>query len=356
MLAYRYVLFGFCLESDYAFRTPMTAAPLGAVPDLRFQLVNVAAAHAFEAEQRLFQSSDKNRFGESSVEAYATSAGFVMRFPRVADFWLAPGEIRCELVNPAYDFMVEICLLGHVMAYYLELTDRAALHAGAVVVNDRAVLFAADRTGGKSTLVASLVEAGFPLLADDISALIEQNGRVHCQHGFPQMKLTPEQARRFVGEVEGFPLVHPAFTKLSVPAERVGKVVSSSLPVACVYLLARRPEHAPGEGEITIDTVVAGEAMIQLVRHAFLAHLFDSHSDCPLLGKQDGANGSRLHASRFQLHARIAQSVPVKRLCYPSGYEHLPSVHRAIAADLTVPAVDSTAIASLGRGCMGAGR
>lgn len=340
----RHVLFGFCLETDYRFRTPMSAAPYDRACDLRFQLVLIAEVHAFEADTCLFQSAEKNRFGESIVQGYASPTGMVMRFPRVADFWLSPGKIRCELHDPELEFMVEICLLGHVMAYYLELSGLAALHAGAVVHGEKAVLFAADRTGGKSTMVASMVEGGFPLLADDISALTAHDGTVYCRPGFPQMKLTPEQAARFVGEFDDFPLVHPSFAKLSVPASRVGEVVSATLPVACIYLLERclPGKQAEGADRVRIEPVAAGEAMIQLVRHAFLMHLLDAHVDCRLLGQAQSSAKHGLKASRFHLLARIAQSVSVKRLCYPSGYEHLPAVHRAIEADLATPAADAT--------------
>lgn len=340
----RHVLFGFCLETDYRFRTPMTPAPPGRAHDLQFQLVQVAEPQTFEPVTCLFQSAEKNRFGESSVQGYALPTGIVMRFPRIADFWLCPGKIHCELHDPSLEFMVEICLLGHVMAYYLELSGLAALHAGAVVHGEKAVLFAADRTGGKSTMVASLVKEGFPLLADDISALTAHEGTVYCRHGFPQMKLTPEQVERFVGDFDDFPLVHPSFAKLSVPASRVGEVQSTTLPVACIYLLERGLPGKPAGGaeRVRIEPVAAGEAMIQLVRHAFLVQLLDAHAHCRLLGQAHSSAKQGLKASRFHLLARITQSVPVKRLCYPSGYEYLPAVHRAIEADLAKPAADAS--------------
>ncbi|MCG6656300.1 hypothetical protein HOP52_00720 [Halomonas campisalis] len=339
---HRHLLFGYCLETDYPFRTPMTAAPSDMQPDLRFHLTHVTPPPTLLEETSLYQSPDKNRFGERVVQAYAAPAGIVMRFPRIADFWLSAGEIRCELHAPALEYMVEICLLGHVMAYYLELSGVAAIHAGAVVVDDRAVLFAADRTGGKSTLVASLVEAGIPLLADDISALHYHDGSVVCRHGFPQMKLTPEQAGRFVGETDTFPLVHPAFAKLSVPAGRVGRVASATLPVACIYLLERRlaGDIDAADGAVRIDPVAAGEAMIQLVRHSFLVHLFDAHAEWPVFAEASEEGESRLHASRFQRLARIAQSIPIKRLWYPSGYAHLPAVHEAVRLDLHASTVN----------------
>ncbi|MGL6214466.1 MAG: hypothetical protein ACRC19_11425, partial [Billgrantia desiderata] len=154
-------------------------------------------------------SPTKNRFGEPDLEIYAVAGGSLMRFPRVADFLVAPGRIDCRLQDGEVGFMVDLYLLGDVLSYYLEMTGVSALHAGAVAHEGQAVLFAADRTGGKSTLVTYLVAAGFHLLADDISALEPSDAWVTCRHAFPQLKLTPEQAQRFLGSADGFEPVHP---------------------------------------------------------------------------------------------------------------------------------------------------
>lgn len=172
---YRYRVFGLCLETAYPFRTPMTTASPEAESELLFDCQIVCDSRDLSASYCLYRSSGKNVHGESAVQLYVTTTSYIMRFPRVADFVLRPGIITCELCDPECDYLVEVCLLGHVMAYYLELTGVAALHAGAVAVSvgttEGAVVFVAERTGGKSTLVASLVDAGFPLLADDIAAL-----------------------------------------------------------------------------------------------------------------------------------------------------------------------------------------
>ncbi|GGX80251.1 hypothetical protein GCM10007160_04690 [Litchfieldella qijiaojingensis] len=331
---HRYRVFGLCLETDYRFRTPMTAAPPEDDTQLLFTCLLVLHSRRLSAAECLYLSPSKNLYGESAVQIYATQSCFIMRFPRVADFVLNPGEITCELFDPECDYLVEVCLLGHVLAYYLELIGVAAMHAGAVAVGERAVLFVANRTGGKSTLVASMVAAGCPLLADDIAALEVQNDVVVCRHGFPQLKLTPEQAIRFAGHSDGFPLVHPAFSKLNVPAEKVGAVSTVSLPLTCVYLLQRSDRSA----EIQITPVSAGEALIQLIRHAFLAEALGGHGSWSGFAGDEigdnGVNGGGLSASRFYHLAEIAQGVSVKRLRYPSGYDQLPQVHAAIFADL----------------------
>ncbi|MFC3285476.1 hypothetical protein [Litchfieldella rifensis] len=341
MKQHRYRIYGLCLETDYRFRSPMTPAPLEEETELRFSCVLATHGRSLSADDCLYLSPEKNRYGESVVQLYAMSSGYLMRFPRVADFLINPGEITCQLYDLRLDYMVEICLLGHVLSYYLELSGIAAIHAGAVAIDNRAVLFAADRTGGKSTLVASMVEAGFPLLADDIAALEERSGTVACRHGFPQLKLTPEQALRFAGHADGFPLVHPAFSKLSVPAQQVGQVATVALPVARIYLLERRVRDAVVDHEagVRLAPVAAGEALIQLVRHAFLAEVLDGHGSNNgfYRGDDNGAEVGGLRASRFHRLAKITQNVPVKRLRYSSGYELLPQVHAAILTDLNLP-------------------
>lgn len=334
-MAYRYWIYGLCLETAYRFRTPLTVAPATATCDLRFLCVpgdlggsdsDTAVPPSADA---LYLSQERNWCGEHVLEIYATADGRLMRFPGVADFLVSPGRIVCRLHNAELGFMVDLCLLGHVMSYYLEMTGVSALHAGAVVHDGQAVLFAADRQGGKSTLVTSLVAAGFPLLADDIAALEPSAEKVFCRHAFPQLKLTPQQALRFVGSAEGFELVHPDFPKLSVPADRVGSIATQALQVARIYLLERR---APDDADVAIrmEALGPGEALIQLVRHSFLAEALGEHGTV-------GARGGELETAvrvRFQRLAAIARNMVVKRLCYPSGYHHLPEVHRAVLADL----------------------
>lgn len=340
MKSNRYCVFGFCLETDYRFRTPMTAALPEAETDLLFTCRLVAHSYSTPTNDCLYLSPAKNRYGESALQVFALKFGFILHFPRIADFILRSGEITCELFDPKLNCMIEICLLGHVMSYYLEASGVAALHAGAVAIGDRAVLFVADRTGGKSTLVASMVQAGFPLIADDIAALESINGTVVCRHGFPQLKLTPEQALRFAGRANGFPLVHPDFSKLSVPASEVGSVAAASLPVSCVYLLERRTDGYDGDDSaprIQIEPVLTGDALTQLVRHSFLANIVERRgalSDFSCGDGRSGRGGEEWHISRFHRLAKMAQGVSVKRLYYPSGYKKLPQVHAAILEDV----------------------
>ena len=61
------------------------------------------------------------------------------------------------------------------------------------------------------------------------------------------------------------------------------------------------------------------EAVIALVRHSFAARAVQA------LGWQP---------RRLRFFADLAQQVPLRRLSYPSGFQHLPRVGQAILRDL----------------------
>lgn len=59
-----------------------------------------------------------------------------------------------------------------------KLTDKVAIHAGAVAYRGSAILLPGPSRAGKSTLVAELVRRGFVYFSDEY-ALIDREGRVH---------------------------------------------------------------------------------------------------------------------------------------------------------------------------------
>lgn len=344
---YRYTVFGLTVESDREFRTPMAGASAADPVDLRFRCsINnapgAAPAPAPGGAQRIYASDEKTPDGSHVLEIYAAAGQRVMRFRGRIDFVLRPGDISCRVYDPSLEYLIEICLFGHVMAYYLELIGLPALHAAAVEADGCAVLFAAEQGEGKSTVVASLVAAGLPLLADDIAALQLTDASVVCRSAFPQLKLTPEQAERFAGGADRLPLVHPGFAKLSVPAAAVGRFSAAGAPVARIYLLDRRPAGGTGDRP-SIETVPAAQALLKLVSSAFLAELLDSvHEPFPFAEAEPSAeaqpasrNGAAdLRRARFRRLADVLRLVPVRRLRYPSGYQYLPTLVDAVRADL----------------------
>jgi hypothetical protein len=233
----------------------------------------------------------------------------VLRFPGQADFWLADRRIEARLLDPASGADLEMRLLGPVLAYWLERAGIPVLHAAAVEMGGRAVGFLAGSRGGKSSLAAALVEAGRPLVTDDLLPVEQRPGDLYALPGYPQMRLWPEAARRFAGaEADELPRVHPQLDKRRLP---VARFHGEPLPLGRLYL----PERRPGT-EIAIRPVSPRDALIELLARSFIPQL--------------AASGGR-EGERFDRMARLAERVPVYRLIYPEGLDRLADVVRAVA-------------------------
>ena len=246
----------------------------------------------------------------------------MLRFTEIADFFLWPEHIFCNLLDPAYGYLVEIQLLGIVLSFWLERQGIPMLHAAASVVENRAFAFLSANRGSKSSLAAALMQSNYPLLTDDILPVGKCYNRFIGHPGYPQMRLWPDQAVYFLGHYQELEHVHPAYSKRRVPVgvDGLGTFCETSKPLACLYL-PQRHDPSNGVGAIEIGPVSPGDAVIELVRHSFLATIVEA------IGLQE---------ERLGFFAQLALQVPMRRILYPSGLEHLPSVREAILKDIEV--------------------
>ncbi len=327
-----YRLYGLTLASDFPFTYHLTRADgpraddsrADTPSDLRFSCLPESPDPAFwDRAERLYAAESRN--GEHSG-LYRCGEREVLRFAGIADFYLRPDEIICHLRDPAYAYGVEVWLLGTVCAYWLERRGWPAIHASAVVVEGRAAAFLAQNRGGKSSLAAALMQAGCPLLTDDILPL-ELRGQVPTgRPGYAQMRFWPDQAEHFaehvgeLGHVDDLGRVVPHLDKRRVPVGPggMGTFCDAAQPLACFYLPLRRAADDPST-EIRIEPAAPMDGLKELVRHSFLPNLVEA---------------AGLQPQRLKLLAHVAQRAPLRRLSYPSGVEHLPRVRQAILDDL----------------------
>jgi len=230
-----------------------------------------------------------------------------------------------------------------VLSFWLERQGIPALHASAVLIGGRAVAFLSSNQGGKSGLAATLMQSVHPLLTDDILPVEEQDGVFLGRPGYPTIRMWPDEAACFLGAYEHLPLVHPELTKRRVPVggDGFGSFCDTSQPLACIYLPDRRdasgasttpeisavghpgrhpsqPDGAVPNTDVEILPVSPRDAVIELIRHSFSAHQVEAAGLAP---------------QRLNFFARLAQQVPMRRLIYPAGFEHLPRVREAILGD-----------------------
>jgi len=110
--------------------------------------------------------------GRSGADWAMEDDAFLLKISRVARFLIRGGvEIVFE-PEPGHDLGdVTLYLLGTCFAVLLQQRGSIVLHASAVSVGGRAMLFCGQSGAGKSTMAAMLCERGYALLNDDVCSL-----------------------------------------------------------------------------------------------------------------------------------------------------------------------------------------
>jgi hypothetical protein len=310
-------LFGIDLASDFPFATCLDAGE--GPPEVTFSICLVAPEPpAWQQSPPVYISPWQTESGASASLLYRTPGFEVLRFPELLDFYLWPERISCHLLDARYHFLIELRLLGPVLAWWLESRGIAALHASAIAAGGRAAVLLSTHGAGKTGLAAALMRAGCELLTDDLLPVEERSGTFLGRPGYPQMRMWPDEAVHFLGGYEGLSLVHPELSKRRVPVgpDGYGAFCDDPLPLACLYLPERLPDS---EVPVEIREVSPRDALIELVRHSFSPYLVEA---------------AGLQPARFDFFARLVTKVPVRRLSYPTGFSRLPEVADAVLRDL----------------------
>ena len=278
---------------------------------------------AWEQAEMVFDSPYLLPDGSPHLQLWRQGDATRVRLPQLATYDLTPTSILCYPIGGVSETTLQLNLLADGLALWLELRGCLTLHASAVVVDGGAVGWLSHSGNGKSTLAATFVQAGYPLLTDDILP-VETRGDIFIgRSGYPRMRLWENEAQHFLGHYADLAKVHPTITKRWVPigADGIGAFCDTAQPLRCLYVPERREPVEAGTA-IEIAPISARDAVVDLIRYSFESYAIEA------LG---------LQTRRLDLFARLARQVPIRRLRYPSGLEYLPRVRAALLDDLRNP-------------------
>jgi hypothetical protein len=213
---------------------------------------------------------DFGRVGPPPSRANAIASG--ERF-RVTDagiylFWNGVGTLLVRdgisiTVDPepgADENVLRSVILGAGFATLLHQRGRLVLHASAVAVGGRALVFLGTRGQGKSTLAMALHARGHALLADDVAAVVLGVSPPVVVPAYPQINVSPATLMAFSHDPIKHRRVEPEIEKRAFPVPELFS--DASVPLTNIYVLDEGPENV-------LESIPPREALIELMRHSY---------------------------------------------------------------------------------------
>jgi hypothetical protein len=209
-------------------------------------------------------------------------------------------------------------LLGSILGWVLRLRGVVCLHASAVVINGQVAVFLGAAGAGKSTTAAAFAQRGYPVLSDDVVALVDQGTTFWVQPAYPRIRLWNSSVAALYGSPEVLPRIvptHPTWDKRYIDLTQPGyQFPQHSLSIAAVYVLHERSDaqNCPSIGPMPIQ-----EQLITLVTNTHTNYLLDKQQ----------------RAQEFEVLSRLVKHVPVRQMTPHPDITHLPQLIDTVLED-----------------------
>lgn len=297
---YLYDAFGLCINSSIAI--PELLPSSSSKSDVVLEVAPLNKTPPPLEERGFF-------FDITSDEAY-------LYWQQVGGFLVKNGRQIFVEPNPGVqEKIVRMPLLGVVSAVLLHQLGRLVLHASAIAIDGRAVVFVGEKGRGKSTTAATLYSRGHELISDDVVAVdLTSSEEPMVIPGYPQFKLWPDSAISSLGEApETLVELAPKFEKRARPV--TGRFAREALPLGCIFVLEFGDE-------LSAEAISPQEAIVEMIRHSYMSRFKDK-----LLR---GATAKH-HLGQC---ASLASRVPVLRLTRLNSLPSLSSIAELVEAQI----------------------
>ncbi|MGH9574795.1 MAG: HPr kinase/phosphorylase [Candidatus Acidiferrales bacterium] len=258
------------------------------------------------AEELAYTSVINTPSGEPALKLYRTQAGTNhLIYSDGTEFWLDPlaGRIWARWPDSLSLHDVTLYLLGPVFGLFLRLRGVVCLHASAIALHERAVLFLGDPGAGKSTTAAAMSMRGHSLIADDIVGILERDGKIFAVPAYPYVSLWPQSAEMICGPDTKLPTLLPGFEKCRFAPSAFQH---SPVPLGAVFVLG---ERSTGENLPGIEELPPRDQLLALIANSYATRALSEKS----------------RAEEFQLFGRMVGAVPIRQLFAHSDPARLSS-------------------------------
>ena len=267
--------------------------------------------------RRGFVRSDK-RFAEFDVSAIVHRPGLSVRATKDYFFIDWNGVAAC-LIEAGTDVTLEVVdgvdekdliplITGPILAVVLHQRDQLVLHASAVEIGGKAIVFLGGKGFGKSTLAAQLHTIGQQLLSDDIVPVTFANGVARTAPGHPQIRLFPDSVESIGLEPGAMPRVNTWIDKRHFSPD--GEFRAEPLDVGCIFVLEMGDE-------VVIRELNAYSAFIEIARNTYTG---------AFLAETDNLGGHFGHCEK------LVKAVKIFGLSRPHDFDRIAEITEAVVS------------------------
>lgn len=154
--------------------------------------------------------------------------------------------------------LLNLYILSEALGLILYQKGFFLLHASAVKIGERVVIFAGSPGAGKSTTATAFAKYGYTVLADDMVAMkLDKTGQVMVYPGFPQIKIWPSTAKGLGYNLSALPTLFSGSRKRVIRQRENFPV--EPFPLANIFLLEA------GE-KLNITPMEGTDAFFNLIR------------------------------------------------------------------------------------------
>jgi hypothetical protein len=313
--------FGLRIHSNIAIPGLISVSETNTAADLRVQLGLSPYSQTqilVGLEELTYVSPYVDDAGNPALRIWKSRDGLYLRLEYFdgTQFWLEGSGKEIWATWPEASTLDDACsyLVGPVLGLLLRLRGITCLHASAVALEDRGVVFVGAEGAGKSTTAAAFALEGHSVLSDDVVALAENGSEFLVLPAYPHLCLWPESVNMLFGAPDALPHFTKNWEKQRLfLGEGQTKFENRTVPLGAVYFLGeRRTGAAPA-----VEAVRSQTALLALVADTFANKVLDRE----------------MRAREFDVLGRLVTSVRVRQVFPHSDPSRIHDLCRVIRED-----------------------
>ena len=232
-----------------------------------------------------------------------------------------PGDrVSVHWPAPLSDADAASYLTGSVLAFVLRLRGSVPLHASAVAIDGRALLFVGDSWSGKSSTAAAFSTLGYPVLADDIVRIDLGDGHLAAYPSHPRLNVWPDWRGH-------------AVRRSGCPARPQRHCTASTISISSMRDIPSRTRRCRSTRSDVLKERSANRLSpgIRLMppQAALMALVGQTYGNC-LLDRP-------MRAREFDVLCRLVERVPVRELRFGDDLGALVSSCRTLSEGMADP-------------------